>query len=50
MTYKSVIAIAVLTLSCALAHAQDNEQKFTLPHISVTGSSFEGPLYRPFDG
>ena len=39
MIYKSIVMVAALTFSCALAQAQDSEQKFTLPHISVVGSS-----------
>ena len=38
--HQSTLALAVLSLSCALADAQERDQKFTLPHITVTGTSF----------
>ena len=34
-----IVAVAALSFSCAFAQAQDSDQKFTLSHISVTGSS-----------
>ena len=40
MIHRSALALAVLSLSCALADAQERDQKFTLPHITVTGTSF----------
>ena len=39
MISKSIFAMTSLILSCAVALAEESEH-FTLPHISVTGSSF----------
>ena len=40
MLHRSALALAVISLSCVLANAQERDQKFTLPHITVVGRSF----------
>lgn len=40
MLNRSALALAAVSLSFASANAQERDQKFTLPHITVTGTSF----------
>jgi uncharacterized protein YggE len=40
MIHRPALALVVISLSCALADAQERDQKFTLPHITVVGTSF----------
>jgi len=40
MLNRSALALAAVSLTFASANAQERDQKFTLPHITVTGTSF----------